>query len=207
MNKEKKTILGVTGGVGAGKSSVLDILKTEFGARVILADETAHDLMEPGSEGLLRIVGELGDGFLSPDGRVDKKRLAELIFHDDMALEKLNAIIHPMVWETVMREAGEAEETLVVIEAAVFSGAPADFFDEIWYIDTTEENRIARLMASRGYTREKCESIMANQGSEADYRRLCSRVIDNNGGPDEMKKKLKEILAHEICQHCQREQR
>ncbi|MCI8454451.1 MAG: dephospho-CoA kinase [Lachnospiraceae bacterium] len=207
MNRKKRTILGVTGGVGAGKSSVLELLKTEFGARVILADETAHGLMEPGSEGLRRVVKELGDSFLSPAGCVDKKRLADLIFHDDTALEKINAIIHPMVWERVIREAKEAEEALVVIEAAVFSGAPADFFDEIWYIDTAKENRISRLMESRGYTREKCESIIANQASEADYRLLCSRIIDNNGSPDDVKKKLKEILAHEICQYCQREQR
>ena len=195
----KKRIVGITGGVGAGKSSVLAILKDSFGAKVILADLVAHDLMEPGSEGLNRVTEALGTSFIREDGAVDRKALAEIIFHDAKALETMNSIIHPMVWETIREEALKCEESLVIVEAAVFDTAPEGLFDEMWYVYTTEENRILRLMESRGYTREKCESIIAKQDSEEQYRNRCGRVLDNNGTAEDIKRQLEEILGHEIC--------
>lgn len=196
--KEKK-IIGITGGVGAGKSSVLAILKNKFGARIILADLVAHDLMEPGTDGLKAVTAALGDSFLREDGSVDRKALAEIIFHDEKALKTMNSIIHPMVWDWIKQEAVSCIEWLVIVEAAVFDTAPAGLFDGIWYVFTSEENRIERLMASRGYTREKCVSIMKQQDSEADYRKRCDFVIDNNGSEEDTEKQLKEILGDEIC--------
>ena len=198
MTNEKK-IVGITGGVGAGKSSVLSILKNTFGARVILADLVAHDLMEPGSEGLKRVTEALGTSFICEDGSVDRKALAEIIFNDEKALVTMNSIIHPMVWETIQREALTCGESLVIVEAAVFDTAPSGLFDEMWYVYTTKENRILRLMESRGYTREKCESIIAKQDSEEEYRNRCGRVIDNNGTEEDTKRQLEEMLGHEIC--------
>lgn len=199
MEKQNKKIIGITGGVGAGKSSVMEILRQEYGAKIILADLVAHDLMEPGEEGLKKITEALGTGFLHTDGRVDRKSLADLIFHDETARKTMNGIIHPMVWKRITSEALCCPESLVVIEAAVFDTAPDGLFDEIWYVYTTEEKRVERLMESRGYTREKCESIMKQQDSEAIYRSRCSRVIDNNGGTEKTAEQLKEILGHETC--------
>ena len=199
MNTHKKTIVGITGGVGAGKSSILSILKESFGAKVILADLVAHDLMEPGMEGLKRVTDALGTSFILDDGSVDRKALAELIFHDKEALTTMNSIIHPMVWETIEREARGSEEALVIVEAAVFDTAPSDLFHEMWYVYTTKENRILRLMESRGYSREKCESIIAKQDSEEMYRKRCDRVIDNNGSEEDAKRQIEEIFRHEIC--------
>jgi len=196
---EQKRIIGITGGVGAGKSSVLEILKDKFGARVILADLVAHDLMEPGMPGLKKVTEALGTSFIKADGTVDRPALAELIFHDKQALTTMNGLIHPMVWEYVEEEARKAPESLVIVEAAVFDTAPKGLFSEIWYVYATEENRTLRLMESRGYTREKCERIMETQDSEAAYRDLADRVIDNNGTAAETEKQLKEILGHEIC--------
>lgn len=198
MTKKKK-IIGITGGVGAGKSSVLSILKDTFGARVILADLVAHDLMEPGSEGLKRVTEALGTSFLLEDGSVDRKALAEIIFNDEKALVTMNSIIHPLVWETIKEESIGCAESLVIVEAAVFDTAPSGLFDEMWYVYTAKENRILRLMESRGYTREKCESIIAKQDSEEEYRNRCSRVIDNNGTEEYTKRQLEEMLGHEIC--------
>ncbi|MGI5982412.1 MAG: dephospho-CoA kinase [Sakamotonia sp.] len=199
MEIQKKRIIGVTGGVGAGKSTVLALLRDKFGADVFLADTCAHALMEPGTEGLERVVRALGTGILAPDGSVDKNALAQRIFHDGEALKAMNAIIHPMVWETLKKQAEASGQPLAVIEAAVFDTAPAGLFDEIWYVYASRESRILRLMESRGYTREKCERIMENQASEDDYRARCSRVIDNSGSALETEKQLKEILCHEIC--------
>ena len=198
MEKQKR-IIGITGGVGAGKSSVLEILKTKYGAKILLADLVAHELMEPGSEGLKRVVDALGNGFLKGDGSVDRKALADLLFRDPQALKQVNSIIHPMVWEYMKSSARESEQSLIVIEAAVFDMAPAGLFDEIWYVYTSEENRIRRLMESRGYTREKCESIIKRQDSEAAYRKMADRVIDNNKTAKETEQQIKEILGHEMC--------
>lgn len=199
MEKREKKVIGITGGVGAGKSSVLNILKTKFGARIILADLVARDLMEPGTEGLCQVTKALGTGFLREDGLVDRKALADLIFHDPEALTIINSIIHPMVWEAIKTEVKEAKESLILVEAAVFTTAPGDFFDELWYVHTDKENRIRRLMESRGYSREKCESIIKSQKPDSWYKSFCGRVIDNNGTEEETEKQLKEILGHEIC--------
>ena len=196
---KQKKIIGITGGVGAGKSSVLAVLKNDFGAKIILADLVAHDLMEPGSLGLRKVTEALGTSFLTPDGAVDRKALADLIFRDKAALKTRNSIIHPLVWKTMKEEAEAASENLVIIEAAVFDTAPKNFFDELWYVYTTKENRIVRLMENRGYSHEKCEDIIGRQASEEEYRALCSRVIDNNGDESDIKRQLKEILDHEIC--------
>ena len=196
---KQKKIIGITGGVGAGKSSVLAVLKNDFGAKIILADLVAHDLMEPGSLGLRKVTEALGTSFLTPDGAVDRKALADLIFRDKEALKTMHSIIHPLVWKTMKEEAEAASENLVIIEAAVFDTAPKNFFDELWYVYTTKENRIVRLMENRGYSREKCEDIIGRQASEEEYRALCSRVIDNNGDESDIKRQLKEILDHEIC--------
>ncbi|MBR5266765.1 MAG: dephospho-CoA kinase [Lachnospiraceae bacterium] len=192
-------IIGITGGVGAGKSSVLDILRHKFGAKVILADLVAHDLMEPGMDGLKRVTDALGTSFIQEDGSVNRQKLAETIFHDAQALATMNSIIHPMVWEYIQNEALTCEEQLVIVEAAVFDTAPQGLFNEMWYVYTTEENRISRLMASRGYSKEKCMSIIEKQDSEEEFRARCGRVIDNNGSSEETEMQIKEILGNEIC--------
>ena len=99
--EQKKKIIGITGGVGAGKSSVLAVLKEDFGAKIILADLVAHDLMEPGSLGLRKVTEALGTSFLTPDGAVDRKALADLIFRDKEAIKTMNSSIHPLVWKTM----------------------------------------------------------------------------------------------------------
>ena len=160
----------------------------------------AHDLMEPGSEGLKRVTEALGTSFLALDGSVDRKALADVIFRNKDALKTMNSIIHPLVWKTMKEAAEAAEEQLVIIEAAVFDTAPKDLFDELWYVYNHKGGTGSpALMANRGYSREKCEDIIGRQASEEEYRALCDRVIDNNGDESDIKRQLKEILDHEIC--------
>lgn len=196
--KETK-IIGITGGVGAGKSSVLSILKEKFGAKVILADLVAHDLMEPGTEGLLAVTEALGNSFIREDGSVDRKALADLIFRNTDALNKMNSIIHPLVWEWIEKEAVSCNEKFVVVEAAVFDTAPQGLFDEMWYVFASEETRMERLMASRGYTKEKCLNIMKRQDSEEVFRSRCGFVINNDGSEEDTERQLEEKLGNEIC--------
>ena len=191
---ERKWIIGITGGVGSGKSRILDILKNNYGAKVILADEVAHRLMEPGAPGLKRVVEALGDSFIKEDGTVDRPVLAELIFHDPKVRETVNGIIHPMACGAICREAEEAGSRLVVIEAAVVEEKVHDICDEMWYVYTSRENRIARLMENRGYSREKCIAIMESQWSDGQYRAVCLREIDNNGTVEDAEKQIHAIL-------------
>ena len=97
---------------------------------------------------------------------MDRKALADVIFRNKDALKTMNSIIHPLVWKTMKEAAEAAEEQLVIIEAAVFDTAPKDLFDELWYVYTTKENRILRLMANRGYSRESVRT-----SSEGRHRR------------------------------------
>ena len=112
----------------------------------------------------------------------------------------MNSIIHPLVWKTMTEAAEAAKEQLVIIEAAVFDTAPKDLFDELWYVYTTKENRIIRLMANRGYSRRKVRGHhRQDRHRKRSTAQLCDRVIDNNGDESDIKRQLKEILDHEIC--------
>ena len=187
-------VISITGGVGSGKSEVLRILRDEFGAGIIMADEVAHQLMEPGMEGFRQVADLLGPSILAEDGTIDRKKMAERIFKDRAAVAAVNAIVHPLVWDEIRRQISVSDRDLMVVEAALFDEEHNAMFDEIWYIYTSEENRIRRLMASRGYTEEKCRGIMKNQAAEADYRRFATRVIDNNGSAKDLRAQLEKIL-------------
>ncbi|GLC82059.1 dephospho-CoA kinase [Lacrimispora brassicae] len=187
-------VIGLTGGVGAGKSMVLSILKEEYGGEVIKADEVAHQLMEPGEEGYLAVTEALGKGFLNPDGTIDRKVLAALIFQDDRARKTVDDIIHPMVWKTINDKISASQAGLIVVEFAIINEKSDDSWDEMWYVRTSKENRIRRLAENRGYTREHSERIIASQSSESEFLSRCTRVIENNGSVEEVRSQLAEIL-------------
>ena len=188
--------IGITGGVGAGKSAILAHLASKPGIRVMLADEIAHDLMQPGTECFQKLKEKFaGEDIYQPDGSFDRAQLAAVIFSDDRKREELNAIVHPAVREYVLQQK-EAEERagklfLLVLEAALLIEEHYDeICDELWYIYTREEIREARLMESRGYSREKVQQIFSSQLKEAEYRKHCSVVIDNNEGLEEMQRQI-----------------
>lgn len=187
-------VIGLTGGVGAGKSRILNILKEEYGAEVFVTDEVAHELMEPGRPGYEAVVRTFGGGFLNRDGSVDKKKLADLIFHDEEKLKIMNSIIHPMVWKTIEEKISASHSALIVVESAIMDKKQGGPYDELWYVYTSEENRVRRLMENRGYTEEHSRSIMKNQYSDEQFRSICDRVIDNNGTVEEVRAALKAIL-------------
>ena len=183
--------IGITGGVGAGKSAILAHLASKPGIRVMLADEIAHDLMQPGTECFQKLKEKFaGEDIYQPDGSLDRAQLATVIFSDDRKREELNAIVHPAV------RAGKL--FLLVLEAALLIEEHYDeICDELWYIYTTEENRRARLKASRGYSDAHVDRIFASQLSEEEYRRHCRVVIDNNGTLEETLTQTEEALRRE----------
>ncbi len=191
-------VIGITGGVGAGKSRVLSVLKDEYQADIILSDEVAKELEEPGEEGYRQLKEEFGEQILASDGRIDRGNLAALIFRDQEALAKVNAIIHPITWEEVKRRAAASDAPLVAIESALFDEHSRELCEALWYIDTSEENRIERLMKSRGYSRQKCLDIMANQKDRSFFLKFCDAVIDNNGSIEEISSQLALLLKKNL---------
>lgn len=182
-------VIGITGGVGAGKSSVLAILENTYKAHIIVSDNVAHRLMEPGGRSYLALLSLLGEEILSePEGAIDHRKMAAKIFDRPDLLAQVNAITHPLVIETITEEiaACRAEGiSLIVVETALpVPGSLDTWCDAIWYVYVPDEIRIDRLMASRGYTREKCLDIMARQFSDADYRQISAAVIDNSGSTE-----------------------
>lgn len=182
-------IIGVTGGVGAGKSTVLHYMEESFGARLILADHVAHELMEPGTGMCRRIQEAFGGKVRSENGGIDRKRLGDLVFADTKKRVQLNEIVHPSVKEEILRRIRQAEtegEDCVVVEAALFLEEKYDAFcSETWYIYTNEDKRRARLKGSRGYTDERIDQMFRSQKSHEEFLSRCDYVIDNNGTAEE----------------------
>lgn len=183
--------IGITGGVGAGKSEILHYLETKDGVKVMLADEIAHELMLPGTDCYQKLKDRFrNEDIWSEDGSFDRKKLAAVIFSDEGKRETLNGIVHPAV-KRYIRTVAEAEREkgelkILVLEAALLIEEHYDeICDELWYIYTREDIRRERLMASRGYSTEKVDRIFASQLTEKVYREHCRVVIDNNGSVEE----------------------
>lgn len=187
-------IIGVTGGVGAGKSTVLAWLEEKYQAKVIEADLVGHEVMEPGTEAYQRILEEFGTSVLLKDGRIDRARLGAIVFSDKKRLQKLNGIIHPAVKKEILARIALAKQdgkAYVVVEAALFLEEKYDAFcDETWYIYTNEENRRVRLRESRGYSEERITQIFANQKRHEEFLSRCTYMIDNNGTADETHRQI-----------------
>lgn len=188
-------VIGITGGVGAGKSRILSILKTDYQAEIIQADEVAKELEEPGQEGYQALVELLGTHILAEDGSIDRASLASIIFQDEEALQKVNAVIHPLTWNEIKRRISQSTAPIVAVEAALFDENSKRFCQELWFVDTSEEHRILRLMGNRGYSRQKCLDIMANQKDRASFLELADVVIDNNGSVEAVQEQIAKILG------------
>lgn len=189
-------VIGVTGGVGVGKSRVLGLLEDKFGAEVILADEVGRRLMEPEGCCFLPVAKLFGPRVIGEDGRLDRGWIAGQVFHDKELLEKLNQIVHPAVKREIARQCRESRAAFVAVEAALLLEAHyEDVCDEIWYIYADEETRRKRLRETRGYSDERIDAVMANQLSEEAFRAGCRRVIDNSGGLTDTEEQIRKILS------------
>ena len=232
--------IGVTGGVGAGKSRVLEWLEKERGATVIRTDDVARTLMEPGEAGYCRVVETLGDPFIKEDGTIDRPALAKIIFQDEKARELVDQITHPLVWERLERmleavedrytaedrqvagdgwieEAGwiagsrqavdrkgpHVQTALVVVESALFDKTALRFLDEMWYVYAPEEVRIQRLMASRGYSLERCQAMLECQPEDEVFCGMASYIIDNGGAWEDAVRQL-EWVSRPCCEYLRR---
>lgn len=187
-------VLGLTGGVGAGKSRILELFSHDYGAQVIQADIVARKLEDPGQPGLTGLVSLFGTGILQKDGTLDRKGFADRIFGNPEALKRVNALIHPLTWNEIKRQIRESSAELIVVEAALFDERSREVCQYLLYVDTQDEIRIQRLMENRGYSREKCLDIMKNQADRNDFLKLADFVIDNSGSLEKSRLQIRRIL-------------
>ncbi|MGN8800317.1 dephospho-CoA kinase [Candidatus Merdisoma sp. HCP28S3_D10] len=184
-------VIGITGGVGAGKSAVLKYLKAIPVVRVLEADQVGHLLMEPGTECFQRIREHFGERVIAEDGSLDRAAVARIIFSDKKELEWQNALMHPAIKEWIRQEIRLERQQgtckLFVVEAALLiEDHYEDLCEAFWYLYTRPELRRERLKESRGYSDEKIDSIFARQRTDTEFRSHCREVIDNNGTKEEL---------------------
>lgn len=177
-----KTI-GVTGGIGAGKSAAVRIL-AELGALVIDADRVGHDVYLPGTVGWGRVVADFGREVVAEDGSIDRKRLGARVFADRSALARLNAVVHPLIRDAIAARIAAARDATqpIVVEAALLIEAKWDtLVDELWLVVARPEVIEARLMAQRGMDRAAIAARMSAQLSVAERAAHADVIIDNSG--------------------------
>lgn len=192
--------IGITGGVGAGKSAALAYLAGQEKIRAMMADRIAEELMEPGGscyDALRKLFAE--DAVWKEDGHINRPAMAEVLFASEEKRTAVNGLVHPAVRQYVLEQKRLEEERgsldFLILEAALLIEEHYDeICDELWYIYTSREVRKKRLMENRGYSSEKVEQIFASQLGEEEYRSACAAVIDNDGTPEEMVAQIRELL-------------
>ena len=178
-------VIGITGGIGSGKSQVLSYLEMEYHAKVRQLDVIAKELQKHGTVCYQEIVHAFGCDILLESGALDRQKLAEMIFSSSRKRQLLNAIVHPHVKEWIRHDIyleKKKNTFLYAIEAALLiEDNYKEICDEIWYIFSEKSVRMMRLEKSRGYTKDKIIQIMDSQLSEMKFRENADVVIDNNG--------------------------
>jgi dephospho-CoA kinase len=190
--------VGLTGGIGTGKSTVAAILR-ELGATVIDADEATRAVQAPGSEGLRQLVEAFGPGILRPGGELDRAALADIAFRDPALRERLNAIVHPLVRLWMAERAAEAAErgdpVAVMDIPLLFEARGAGAFETVLLVYAPEELQLRRLVELRGMTPGQARARIAAQMPIEEKRRLATHVIDNTGDLQALRAQVERVWA------------
>lgn len=190
-------VIGLTGGVGSGKSYVAHYLAEHGQMELLLADELGHMAMEVGTESFRQIVARFGEQVLCEDGSLNRGKIAEIVFGAPSAMEDLNGIIHPVVKSYIadyIRERQDRSGTILLESAILYETDCESFCDEVWYVHVPEELRISRLCADRGYTEEKSRAIIARQQPEEFFRKHADRIIENTGTKQDLEQMLQSMV-------------
>ncbi|MFC4908038.1 dephospho-CoA kinase [Actinomadura gamaensis] len=188
--------VGLTGGIGAGKSEVSRRLAAR-GAVVIDADRLAREVVEPGTPGLDAVVAEFGDGILTPDGAMDRERVGRIVFADPDRLAALNAIVHPLVGERMKALMDAApDEAIVVYDVPLLTeNELAGMYDVVIVVDAPVETQLDRLTSRRGMAEEDARARIAAQATREERLAIADHVIDNSASLDELDARVGEIWA------------
>ena len=179
-------VIGLTGGIGSGKSWVAEAISKALSWEVIYTDDVAREQMKKGGESYFAVVKEFGDGILDKSGEIDRSRLSKIVFEDKTKLEKLNSLTHPLVRTYVLNQIAkfreEKKEAVLIETALLIEAGYQEFCDEVWYVHAPETQRRERLKASRGYSDEKVDSLYLKQRKEEEFLQIATKVIENPDG-------------------------
>ncbi len=198
QNNEVK-VIGLTGGIGSGKSEAARILVEDYKALLLNTDRIAHDFMEKDGISYKLIVEHFGGDILDEEKKIDRSRLAREVYQNSEKLRILNSFTHPYVMKYVRDRIEETKETashpFVCVETALpKEAALQEFCDEIWYITAGREVREERLRNSRNFNTEKFKQVLSNQLTEEEYRELSTHVLQNNDSLENLKIQIEELL-------------
>ena len=191
--------IGITGGIGAGKSRVLEFIGRHYKCEIYLADEVAHTVKLPGTECFQSLTELLGEDILDADGQIDKAVMADKIFKEAKLLKKVNDIIHPAVKKFLLQKYeaaknGGSVELFFVEAALLIEDGYGELVDEMWYIHAEESVRRQRLTDSRSYSDEKISRIMGQQLTEEVFRKESDFIIDNSGSFEDTCRQIEKKL-------------
>ncbi|RAG84457.1 dephospho-CoA kinase [Streptacidiphilus pinicola] len=186
--------VGLTGGIGAGKSAV-SALFAELGAVVVDADLIAREVVAPGTEGLAAVVAEFGEVVLAADGSLDRPKLGAIVFADATRLAALNAIVHPLVGRrSAELEAAAGPDSVVVHDVPLLAeNGLAPLYDVVVVVDAADETRLRRLVALRGMAEADARARMAAQATREARLAVADLVIDNDGPLERLAPQVREV--------------
>lgn len=190
-------IIGITGGIGSGKTTASEYLKSK-GFHVIDADQIAHEIMKPGMPVLIELAMVFGEDIVDKNGVLDRKKLAEAAFSDPKNKEMLEKITHKEIFEEIRRRmdvlADRGERFAFLDAALLFETGLEKDCAQTWLIDADEEIRIRRAMDRDGFTREQVIARIKNQMSSTEKRKIASHIVDNSGDLEHLYKQLDRLI-------------
>ncbi len=192
-------IIGLTGGIAAGKSTVSAMLR-ELGAIILDADAIAHKLMAPHQPAWYKVRQHFGEEYILPDGKIDRRKLGRLVFSNPSALKELNAIVHPIIKNYIENEIEGLREKgfdgVVVVDAAlIFEAGWTDMVDEIWVVKVDYQTQVQRLMERNNLSRKEAIDRINSQMSQEEKLARADKVIDNSSSIDDTLKQVKALWS------------
>lgn len=198
-------VIAITGGLGSGKSTVRKAFE-ELGAKGVDTDEIARLVVQPGSKGAMMVKEAFGDRFFTPEGVLDRKKMAAHVFADRSRREKLESILHPLIREAekemVNRYLHEDAATVVVVEIPLLAeGGRSTQYDGVVLVTAPLDVRLERLVKAGRYTRDEASSRIANQANDSKREQIASWTVENAGSVEETRAKIRSILRALVQEH------
>ena len=193
--------IGLTGGIGTGKSLVTSFLQDQ-GANVINADLLGHEAYLPGTVGFEQVVSEFGEEIVGEDGHVDRQKLGPIVFSDPSNMDRLNAIMHPLIKDMIQTQLDDVEgkgQLIAIVEAAVLIEAGWEsLFDEVWVVTADEEEIISRLASRNGLSREDSQKRINSQMTSNERSAHGDVIINNTGSVEDLKENVESLWAQRV---------
>jgi dephospho-CoA kinase len=191
--------VGLTGGIGSGKSTVSRLLSAYPGVVLVDADLIAREVVEPGTPGLVAVVEEFGSGVLRPDGTLDREAMGALVFSDEARRKALSAILHPLIGDLSSQRWAEAEaagaRVLVHDVPLLVEASLAGLYDEVVVVDVPVEVQVQRLVALRGMAEADARARIATQADRTTRLASATRVLDNSGSVEELTTQVRALAG------------